>query len=162
MATMRFCPRCARELIDRTAVDVVRRVCPDDACGYVFYDNPLPVVAALLEHEGSVLLVRSRGWPAGWFGLVTGFLERGETAEQGIVREVKEETGLDAEVAGLIGVYDFVERNEVIIAYHVRGHGSVTLGDELEAFKPVAPEKLRAWPFGTGHAVRDWLARRAH
>ncbi len=160
MATFRFCPQCARELVERETAGAVRRVCPDESCGFVFYDNPLPVVAALLEHEGNVLLVRNKGWPAGWFGLVTGFLERGETPEQGVVREVKEETGLDAEVVGLIGVYDYVQRNEVIVAYHLRGRGVVAIGDEIEAVKPVAVDKLKPWPFGTGHAVRDWLAKR--
>lgn len=135
-------------------------MCPDESCGFVFYDNPLPVVAALLEHDGHVLLVRNKGWPAGWFGLVSGFLERGESPEEGILREVKEEVGLDAEIVGLIGVYDFAQRNEIIIAYHLRGSGTVAIGDEIEAVKPVPVEKLRPWPFGTGRAVTDWLARR--
>ena len=157
---MEFCPHCARPLIDREAAGRVRRVCEDPSCGFVFYNNPLPVVAALLEHEGNIILVRNKEWPAGWFGLVTGFLERGETPEEGVLREVKEEVGLDGEVVGLIGVYEFTQRNEIIIAYHVRGRGTVTVGEELEAVKTVSPDKLRPWPFGTGRAVSDWLARR--
>jgi ADP-ribose pyrophosphatase YjhB (NUDIX family) len=135
-------------------------VCADETCGYVFYDNPLPVVAALVEHEGNVLLARNKGWPEGWFGLITGFLERGESPVAGILRELKEEVGLDGEIVGLIGVYEFAQRNEVIIAYHVRAHGTVVLGDEIEAVKNVPPDKLRAWPFGTGLAVKDWLEAR--
>ncbi len=160
MRTVTFCPQCARPLFDRDTAGRVRRACPDEACGYVFYDNPLPVVAALLEHEGHVLLARNKGWPAGWFGLITGFLERGESPEQGILRELKEEVGLDGEIVGLIGVYEFAQRNEVIIAYHVRAHGTVVLGDEIEAVKNVPPEKLRPWPFGTGLAVKQWLETR--
>jgi ADP-ribose pyrophosphatase YjhB (NUDIX family) len=118
-------------------------------------------VAALLEHDGDIILVRNKGWPDGWFGLVTGFLERGETPEEGVLREVKEEVGLEGEVASLIGVYEFTQRNEIIAAYHVRGRGTVVVGDELEAVKRVSPDKLRPWPFGTGKAVRDWLARRS-
>jgi hypothetical protein len=50
---------------------------------------------------------------------------------------------------------------ELIVAYHVVGEGEARVGEELETIKRVRPEKLRPWPFGTGLAVRDWLARRA-
>jgi ADP-ribose pyrophosphatase YjhB (NUDIX family) len=129
-------------------------------CGYVFYDNPLPVVAALVEHEGNVLLVRNHGWPEKWFGLVAGFLERGETPAEAVLRELKEELGLAGEVVRLLGVYAFAERNEVIIAFHVRANGSVRLGEEIAELRRVLPERLRPWPFGTGQAVSDWLATR--
>ncbi len=117
-------------------------------------------MAALVEHEGQVLLVRNRGWPEKWFGLVTGFLEACETPEDGVLRELKEELGLDAELVRLIGVYAFAERNEVILAYHLRATGTVALGEEIAEVRAVKPERLRAWPFGTGLAVADWLAAR--
>ena len=158
MATPIYCPQCATPLTERTDGGRPRPACP--ACGYVFYDNPAPVVAALVEHEGDVILARNKGWPNSWFGLVTGFLERGETAEAGLLREVEEELGLHAEIVSFIGVYSFFEMNQVILAYHVRAEGEITLGDELAAYKRIPPEKLRPWPLGTGHAVRDWLARR--
>jgi NAD+ diphosphatase len=157
---MKFCPRCARELGQRDDAGRARSACPDAACGFVFYDNPLPVVAALVEHQGKVLLVRNQTWPAKWFGLVAGFLERDETPEAGVRREVKEELGLETEVVRLIGVYSFAERNEVILAYHLRASGTVVLGEELAEVRSVEPERLRAWPFGTGLAVADWLAAR--
>jgi len=158
--TPRFCPSCARPLEPHAHAGRDRPACPDPECGYVFWDNPLPVVAALVEHEGRVILIQNKGWPESWFGLVTGFLERGETPEQGVLRELKEELSLDGEVAKLIGVYDFQQRNEVIVAYHVCARGTISLGEELAAYKAVEPEKLQPWPFGTGHAVRDWLAAR--
>jgi NADH pyrophosphatase NudC (nudix superfamily) len=157
----RFCPDCARPLETRPHGGRDRLACPDGACGFVFWDNPFPVVAGLVELDGQVILIQNKGWPESWFGLVTGFLERGETPEAAVLRELKEELSLDGEVVRLIGVYDFEMRNEVIVAYHVRGRGTIALGEELAAFKLVPPEKLRPWPFGTGHAVRDWLASRA-
>jgi NAD+ diphosphatase len=160
MPEMRFCPASTKPLGRREESGLPRLACPDATCGYVFYDNPTPVVAALLEHEGAVVLVRNKGWPDEWFGLVSGFLERGEAPEAGVLREVREETGLEGELAGLIGAYAFPEMNQVIIAYHVRGRGEVALGAEIAAARRVTPEKLRPWPFGTGPAVRDWLARR--
>lgn len=158
MSEARHCLRCGAPLAARETPDGARLACT--ACEWIFYDNPTPVVAAIVEHEGEVLLVRQRGWPEKWYGLVTGFLERNETPEAGVLRELEEELGLQGEVASLVGVYAFEQRNELIVAYHVRARGEVRLGEELEAFKRVAIEKLRPWPFGTGHAVRDWLARR--
>ena len=157
---MKFCPRCAQLLGTHQEAGRARSACPDASCGFVFYDNPLPVVAAVVEHEGKVLLVRNRGWPETWFGLVTGFLERGETPEAGVLRELQEELGLAAEVVRLIGVYAFPERNEVILAYHLRATGTVAVGEEIAELRAVLPERLRAWPFGTGLAVADWLAAR--
>jgi NAD+ diphosphatase len=155
---LKHCPRCAAPLEARQHAGRERLTCPRD--GWVFWDNPLPVVAGIVEHEGSVVLVRNQGWPEKMFGLVTGFLERGESPEQGVLRELREELGLEGEVARLIGVYPFEQRNELIVAYHVRAHGTIHLGDEIAETKAVAPGKLRPWPFGTGLAVRDWLATR--
>ncbi|MCU0655602.1 MAG: NUDIX domain-containing protein [Polyangiaceae bacterium] len=156
----RFCPRCATPLILREEAGRPRQLCPAEGCGHVFYDNPLPVVAALVELEGQVVLARGRGWPAGMFGLITGFLERDEGPEQGVLRELKEELGLEGRVVSLIGVYPFAMRNELIVAYHVEARGEVALGDEIEEIKRIPPNKLRPWPMGTGLAVADWIARR--
>ena len=158
---MKFCPRCATPLAPRAdEPGRERAACPAPGCGYVFYDNPLPVVAGLVEHEGAVILTRQRGWPEGLFGLMAGFIERGEAPEEAVLRELGEELGLRGTVAGLIGVYGFAPRTALIVAYHVLAEGEVRVGDELEAIKRVAPERLRPWPFGTGLAVRDWLAAR--
>jgi NADH pyrophosphatase NudC (nudix superfamily) len=160
MSEARHCLRCGTRLAPkRDAEGRERLACA--ACGWVFYENPAPVVAAIVEHEGEVILVRQRGWPESWYGLVTGFLEKGEAPEAGVLRELDEELGLEGEIASLVGVYTFEQKNELIVAYHVRARGEVRLGEELEAIKRVAVDKLRPWPFGTGHAVRDWLARRS-
>ncbi|MDQ5914526.1 MAG: diphosphatase, partial [Pseudomonadota bacterium] len=52
----------------------------------------------------------------------------------------------------------FERKNEIIIAYHVQADGEVVLNEELAEFRLIPPEKLRPWDFGTGLAVRDWLA----
>lgn len=160
MPDFAFCPSCATPLEDRALAGRRRRACPKEGCGFVQWGNPTPVVAAIVEHEGAVLLARGRGWPEKMFGLITGFLEANESPEAGVLREVKEELDLEGQVVSLVGVYPFELRNELIISYHVRAHGVVTLSEELEAYKAIAPEKLKAWPFGTGQAVSDWLARR--
>ena len=161
MSPMKFCPWCGAALQPRKSEDRERLACSNAECSYVFYDNPTPVLAAVVEHDGMIVLVRNVGWPEKWFGLLTGFLERGERPEEGILREVREEIGLDGEIVQWIGAYAFEQRNEIILAWHVRVHGEIKIGAELAGVKAVHPDKLRAWPFGTGEAVRDWLAMRA-
>ncbi|MBE0612594.1 MAG: NUDIX domain-containing protein [Burkholderiales bacterium] len=134
--------------------------CPDPVCGYVHWDNPVPVVAAIVEHEGRVVLARNRGWPEHMYGLITGFLERGESPQQGVAREVKEELDLDTVASALVGVYPFERKNELIIAYHVEAAGAIRLNEELVDYRTIVPERLRPWKFGTGLALADWLRAR--
>jgi NADH pyrophosphatase NudC (nudix superfamily) len=157
----RHCPLCCAPLGRREIGGRPRAVCESNQCGFVFWDNPVPVVAALVEREGMIVLARNHAWPEKTFGLVTGFLERDESPEQAVAREVKEELDLDVLRAELIGNYPFPRRNEVILAYHVVARGEIRLNEELAEFRLVPPEKLRAWDFGTGLAVADWLRRRS-
>ncbi len=159
METYRYCPLCASELQEKTIDGAKRRACSSESCSFIYWNNPLPVVAALIEHEGKVLLARNATWPEKVFGLVTGFLEAGESPEKGIIREVKEELNLEAKIEGLIGLYNHEGANQLIIAYHVTAEGTVSLGDEIAETRHVPREKLRPWPFGTGLAVRDWLEK---
>ena len=160
MHAYRYCPQCAALLEERVIDGEPRRAC-SSSCGFVHYDNPTPVVAAVVEHEGLVLLARNRTWPEKMFGLITGFLERDETPGQAVMREVKEELNLDAGETRLIGVYSFQRMNQVIIAYHVVANGSVQLNEELVDYRRIPPEQVRVWPAGTGFdALRDWLRSR--
>jgi NADH pyrophosphatase NudC (nudix superfamily) len=161
MSTFSYCPNCAAPLVEKTVERELRRTC-SAACGFVHYDNPTPVVAAVVEHEGEIVLARNRAWPRTFYGLITGFLERGETPEQCVVREVKEELDLDAATPTLIGVYAFERMNQVIIAYHVPATGRITLNEELDDHRHVPLERARYWAAGTGYALRDWLRSRGY
>ena len=156
-AAMKFCPRCGRVLIVSEIDGIPRKKCPSESCSYVFWNNPIPVIGAVVERDGEVVLVRNKQWPPKIFGLVTGFLERGETPEEGILREVHEELGLKAHIVDFIGYYPFFKMNQLILAFHVKVEGTITLSEELAEIKCVHPEKLRPWRFGTGYAVEDWL-----
>lgn len=156
---MRFCPYCGRGLIFSKVDGITRKKCPSESCSYVFWDNPIPVIGAIVERDGEVVLVRNKQWPSKIFGLVTGFLERGETPEEGILREVREELGLEGRIVDFVGYYPFFEMNQIILAFHIEVTGNIVLGEELAEFKFFPPEKLRPWRFGTGYAVADWLAK---
>jgi len=159
MAKFQFCPLCGAPLSDRTLQGAVRSACTAN-CGFVYYDNPTPVIAAVVEHEGMVVLAHNRGWPhafRSFYGLITGFLERAESPEQCALREVKEELNLDGTAATLIGVYPFEQMNQVIIAYHVPASGKIKLNEELDDFRHIPLGECKAWSGGTGFALRDWL-----
>src|SRR5512147_1341918 len=108
--TWRFCPVCGSPLARRVAGERERDACT--VCDWVHWDNPTPVVAAIVEYEGRVLLARNRAWPEKMFALVTGFLEREESPAAAVLREVKEETDLVGDAAGLVGVYEFARMNQ--------------------------------------------------
>ena len=134
MPDYRYCPVCGAPLAPYRVSGEPHAAC-SAGCGFIHYDNPVPVLAAVVEHEGLIVLARNVAWPASWYGLITGFLEMGERPEEGVLREVKEELNLDASAPTLIGVYPFAR---------------------------IPPEKLRTWPAGTGEALRDWLRSRGY
>ncbi|MDX2304917.1 MAG: NUDIX domain-containing protein [Microscillaceae bacterium] len=153
----KYCPQCASDLTEQIVHRETRLACSLNPEHYIHYNNPKPVVAAIIEYQGQVLLARNVKWPPNWFALVTGFLEKDESPEQGIIREVKEEVGLDAEVQGLVGVYPFFLRNEIIIAYHVKASGAIVLDEDIVDTKLIPKNEIIPWPYATGDALRDWL-----
>ncbi len=159
---VKFCSYCSTHLISKMIEDKHYLTCPNTSCNYTFWDNPVPVVAAIVEHNGSILLARNKAWPEKIFGLITGFLEKGETPEDAIIREVKEELKLETLSVEYIGIYSFIEMNQMIIGYHVSTDGEICLGDELAEIKSIRPEKIRPWPFGTGFIVQQWLEGRGN
>ncbi|MFO1220323.1 MAG: NUDIX domain-containing protein [Burkholderiaceae bacterium] len=163
----RFCPSCATPLEPIAAEEdggaKTRLRCP--GCGWTHWNNPTPVLAAVIEcmdRGGQVLLARNAAWSGRMFALITGFMEAGESPEAGIRREVQEETALRVEALKLIGVYEFERMNQVIIAYHAQASGEVRLSPELAEYKLFEPAQLRCWPAGTGYALADWLRSRGH
>jgi NADH pyrophosphatase NudC (nudix superfamily) len=157
---MKFCPECSSGLTKVELEGVERTACSSPSCTYVFWNNPTPVVAAIVEHSGKIVLARKKGWPDFMFGVIAGFLEKGETPETAVLREIKEEIGLEGSTPNFIGNYSFFERNQLIIAFHVKAEGSINIGDELDEIKCVLPEEITPWSHGTGPAVKDWLEKR--
>ena len=98
----RHCLACGTRLVRVRDDGRARRRCP--ACGWTFYDNPVPAAVALVERGDRVLLVRRARPPyAGTWDLPGGFLEAGETPPRALRRELREELGLDVGRIRLIG-----------------------------------------------------------
>ncbi|MEQ8233504.1 MAG: NUDIX domain-containing protein [Gammaproteobacteria bacterium] len=159
---MKYCPYCGAPLVRMPLNGRERTVCAAPKCGFVHWNNPIPVVAAVVEHGDHVCLVRNVGWPAHWYGLVTGFLESGEMPEEAVLREVEEEIGLAGRLESYIGMYEFYRANQLIIAYHVTVASDAVqpCKQEIADYKWVPIETVRPWTAGTGKALRDWLAAR--
>lgn len=86
----RYCPACGTRMEQKEAI---MKKCP--ACGNEMYPNISTAIIVLIRKEDSILLVRARNFKGTFYGLVAGFLETGETLEECVRREVKEETGLE-------------------------------------------------------------------
>ncbi|MFQ6059489.1 MAG: histidine phosphatase family protein, partial [Anaerolineae bacterium] len=123
-----FCPQCAGRLAPRMVEGRERLVC--QACGFIFYRDPKVAAGVLVERAGQVLLAR-RGINPGqglWY-LPSGFVECDESPQDAAVREVKEETGLDVALDGLLDIYTYRDDPRgpgILILY--RGHA---IGGEL-------------------------------
>lgn len=108
----RFCPRCGAARPPEN-VEQTRLHCP--ACNFVFFFNPTVAAAAWVhDPQGRVLLIRREKEPAaGKFAIPGGFLDIGETAEDGLRREVREEVGLEIDrvrfFASYPNLYDYRE-----------------------------------------------------
>ncbi len=84
-----------------------------------FPQSPLVGVGAVVVHEGRVLLVRRGSEPLkGHWALPGGVLDVGETLVEGVVREVREETGLVVEPLELVDLLDRIHREANRVRYH--------------------------------------------
>jgi ADP-ribose pyrophosphatase YjhB (NUDIX family) len=136
----RFCPRCATELVMRPSEgpDPDRPACP--SCGFVHYDNPSPTIQAWIERDGEFLALRRNQEPMkGEWNLPGGFVEIGESGPEAVVREVREETGLEVEVIDFIGAfpstYGSGEDAQPILGLAYRGRilgGEIEISDESQ------------------------------
>lgn len=69
------------------------KICPQ--CHHHFYPQIAPVVMVRITHEDKILLARSHHFTPGVYSILAGFIEPGETAEEAVIREVREEVGLE-------------------------------------------------------------------
>ena len=103
----RFCPQCGAPVELQRREGRKRPVCGN--CGHIIYINPIPAVALLVLNNGRVLLTLRNVEPcSGEWCLPGGFLEWGESPEEGAKRELLEETGITAGTFSLIGVFDSI------------------------------------------------------
>lgn len=86
-------------------------LCPQ--CGKIVrkHGNPSPTADVVIYHHDRGIVLVERGNEPFGMALPGGFVDMGETVEQAAVREMKEETGLDVELLGVLGVYSDPKRD---------------------------------------------------
>jgi ADP-ribose pyrophosphatase YjhB (NUDIX family) len=128
-----------------------RMVCAD--CGYVAYDNPKVVVGSVVVADGRVLMCRRAIEPRkGFWTLPAGFMELGETLEEGAAREALEEAEAAITIEGILGVFSVARIGQVQIIFRARfsGGGPPAFG--------VGPESLDVRLFGPDEIPWDEIA----
>lgn len=131
--------------------------CADDTCGYVFWNNPTPVVAMMVETKDGLVVAHNRSFPPGMYSFITGFLEAGEAPEAAAVREVEEELALTASRTEFLGAYPFPRMNQLILMYHVFASGIIRLNEELDDFRFVQRTDLLGYAETGRFETALWL-----
>ncbi|MCC4114608.1 NUDIX hydrolase [Aromatoleum toluclasticum] len=151
----KFCPQCSTPLVLAKIHGRERETCP--ACGETVFHKPAPVVLAVIEHAEQLVLIRRNLDPlAGYWAPPGGYVELGESLEGAVVREAREETGLEVAVDGLIGVYSQTGVRAVILAF--RAHsvaGEPVAGDDAGEVALIAPGQLPIQPSPEGAPLLD-------
>src|SRR5690554_1277172 len=113
--------------------------------------SPIPAVAAVVVKDGKILLVKRRTEPSkGLWSVPGGKVEQDETLTEAVVREVREETGLEIEVDGVAGVFELKATVEGLPEFHYTivdyfAHpvgGELMPGDDAEEIRWVSLEEL--------------------
>ena len=118
---MNFCTQCgaALTLLVPDGDNRPRHVC--SSCGFIHYQNPKIVTGVIPEWEGRVLLCRRAIEPRhGLWTLPAGFMENGESAHEGAVREAMEEANARIEISGLYTLFNLTHINQVYMLYRGR------------------------------------------
>ncbi len=123
----------------------------------------LTVDGVIIYNNGLVLIKRKNEPFKDHFALPGGFVEYGETVEEALKREMKEETGLDVRILKLVGVYSDPNRDPrghtVSVAFLCMGEGELRAGDDAKEVHVVPIEEAEKLPLAFDHAkiLRDAL-----
>jgi ADP-ribose pyrophosphatase YjhB (NUDIX family) len=131
MDAKKFCSYCGEKLIQKSFQEKNHWYC--QTCDRIHYENPFPAVAALVPNQdGQLLLVKRAVEPAkGAWCLPGGFIEIDESIEEAVLRELKEETGIEGEIGKLVDF--FSQRSPLYGALLIFGYRVTMLGGALQA-----------------------------
>lgn len=167
LSTPRYCQSCGHALVERFVSSEGRTRWQCETCGFIHYMNPRVVAGIIIENAGRVLLQQRAIEPrAGLWTFPGGFLELGETPEQGARRETLEEVGLDVTPAALQGVYARPEVGIVLVVYQgtsASDDARVADAESLDVrWFAIDDIPWSALAFDTTEAaLRDWVERRS-
>lgn len=111
--THQFCGRCG----ERNRPHDADRAMICDRCGIHAYPRLSPSIIVLIHHGRKVLLARSHRWPEGMYSTLAGFVEPGESIEDTLVREVKEEVNVDVHNLEYMGSQPWPFPNSLMLGF---------------------------------------------
>jgi NAD+ diphosphatase len=114
--TCQFCSRCRGELKPRT--DMRAKECRE--CGRLEFPRISPAIIVLIERDDTLLLARSSRFSGEFFSVLAGFVEPGESLEEAVRREVKEETGITVKDIAYFGSQPWPFPNSLMIGFTAR------------------------------------------
>lgn len=114
--THRFCGRCGQGMQPRAE----ERAMECSGCGLRQYPKLSPCTIVLITREDEVLLARAPQFPSGFFSTLAGFIEPGESAEECLHREVREEVGLEVDQLEYLGSQNWPFPNSLMLGFHAR------------------------------------------
>lgn len=132
MKERKYCCFCGKELFLKTLYDgSEEKYC--DRCDHVFFRTPSPSVLVMVTNANTVLLARGIGWKHPYWGLISGYIKSGETAEEAAVREVHEEVGLEVSSIEFLKTYASKDYGLLMIAFRAEtANTSIKKSQELE------------------------------
>ena len=147
-----YCMACGSRLQEKKIEGKRRSICGE--CGYIAYENPLPVAAAVVVNDkAEVLLVRRARHPMkGMWCLPCGFAEKDEQIEEAVLRELEEETRLKGRVRRLLDAVtarNYFYGNLVMITFEITEvRGTPAAGDDAQevGFFPLGEIPPLAFP----------------
>ncbi|MCK0152611.1 NAD(+) diphosphatase [Alcanivorax sp. S6407] len=123
----RFCSRCGSPTEPHG-----KELCMQcHQCGYTQYPRITPCVITLVTRGDHALLGQSANFPNGMFSCLAGFMEAGESAEQALVREVREETGVEVGRLSYLGSQSWPFPHSLMLAFHAEyAGGDIVIDDD--------------------------------
>jgi ADP-ribose pyrophosphatase YjhB (NUDIX family) len=116
-----FCSHCGERVQQRIPPGdhLPRFVC--DACGTIHYQNPRIIAGCVLDVDGNILLCRRAIEPRrGFWTVPAGFMENGETLQQGAAREAYEEALAEVEIGSLLAIANVTRAHQVHVFFRAR------------------------------------------
>lgn len=125
----RFCGVCGSPTKDKS--DELARQCT--ACSQLFFPRISPAILAVVRKDGKLLLAKNARSTTGFWSLIAGFVEPGETFEECVKREVMEEVGIEVEVEGYLGSQPWPFPDQLMLGFAARwkSGGLKPDGDEI-------------------------------
>lgn len=111
--THRFCGHCGT----RTVYHAVDRATECPNCGLVNYPRIAPAVIVAVERGDELLLARNANFPAAFFSVLAGFVEAGESLEETVRRELREEVSIEVEDIRYFGSQSWPFPNSLMVGF---------------------------------------------